>query len=126
MDFPQFISFTVTNSCNLRCRMCGQWSEEGYILNRTVDVWERMKLEDWKRLVDEVAHHRIRFILVRGGEPFLFKGIMELLQYINGKGIFHSVDTNGTFLERVADGLSTIDKLHITFSVDGPGRSTAI
>ena len=120
MDFPQFISFTVTNSCNLRCRMCGQWSEEGYILNRTVDVWERMKLEDWKRLVDEVAHHRIRFILVRGGEPFLFKGIMELLQYINGKGIFHSVDTNGTLLERVADGLSTIDKLHITFSVDGP------
>jgi sulfatase maturation enzyme AslB (radical SAM superfamily) len=58
MDFPQFISFTVTNSCNLRCRMCGQWSEEGYVLNRTVDTRSHMRLEDWKRLVDEIAANR--------------------------------------------------------------------
>lgn len=120
MEFPKFISFTVTNSCNLRCRMCGQWSEDGYILNRSIDVWQRMKLEDWKRLVDEVAHQKIRFILVRGGEPFLYKEIMELLQYINRKGIFISVDTNGTLLERFAADLSKINKMHITFSVDGP------
>jgi radical SAM protein with 4Fe4S-binding SPASM domain len=100
--------------------MCGQWSEEGYILNRTVDVWQRMKLDDWKRLVDEAAHHKTRSILVRGGEPFLFKGIMELLKYINGKGIFLSIDTNGTMLDQFAADLSTIDKMHITFSVDGP------
>jgi len=120
MDFPQFISFTVTNSCNLRCTMCGQWSEEGYILNRAADTRQQMTLEDWKRLVDEVAQHKIRFILVRGGEPFLFKGIIELLKYINRKGIFLSVDTNGTVLDRFADDLSTITNMHITFSVDGP------
>jgi MoaA/NifB/PqqE/SkfB family radical SAM enzyme len=120
MDFPQFISFTVTNSCNLRCRMCGQWSEEGYVLNRTVDTRSHMRLEDWKRLVDEIAHHKIRFILVRGGEPFLFKGIIELLQHINAKGIFLSVDTNGTILDRYAKDLSRISNMHITFSVDGP------
>ena len=120
MDFPQFISFTVTNSCNLRCRMCGQWSEEGYVRNRVVPTRERMQLGDWKRVVDEAAHHNIRFILVRGGEPFLFPGTMELLHYVNQKGIFLSVDTNGTLLERFADELSTIDRMHITFSVDGP------
>ncbi len=91
----------VTNACNLRCRMCGQWSEEGYVLNRTVDTRSRMSLEDWKRLVDEIAQHKIRFVLVRGGEPFLFKGIMELLRYINAKGLFLSVDTNGTILDQL-------------------------
>ncbi len=118
--FPKFISFTVTNACNLRCKMCGQWSEEGYIRNRTVDARQRMTLEDWKRLVDEIAQRKIRFILVRGGEPFLFKGIIELLQYIHARGIFLSVDTNGTFLDRFAEHLSTISRMHITFSVDGP------
>jgi MoaA/NifB/PqqE/SkfB family radical SAM enzyme len=100
--------------------MCGQWSEEGYVRNRVVAARPRMELEDWKRLVDEAAHHKIRFVLVRGGEPFLFTGIVELLQYINRKGIFVSVDTNGTLLERFVDDLSRIDHMHITFSVDGP------
>jgi MoaA/NifB/PqqE/SkfB family radical SAM enzyme len=120
MDFPQFVSFTVTNACNLRCSMCGQWSEEGYIRNRTIDTSERMTVQDWKRLVDEIALHKIRFILVRGGEPFLFNGIIELLQYIHAKGIFVSIDTNGTFLGRHAEDLSRIGNMHITFSVDGP------
>ena len=120
MDFPRFISFTVTNSCNLRCRMCGQWSEQGYVLNHTVDTRSRMRVEDWKRLVDEIAGHQIRFILVRGGEPFLYKGIVEVLRHINEKGISLSVDTNGTLVDRFADELSRISNMHITFSVDGP------
>lgn len=120
MDFPEFISFTVTNACNLRCRMCGQWSEEGYVLNRTVDTRTRMRLADWKRLVDEAAGHKIRFILVRGGEPFMYRGIMELLKYINSKGIAVSVDSNGMFIDRFADELARIGNMHITFSVDGP------
>ena len=120
MGFPQFISFTVTNACNLRCRMCGQWSEQGYVLNHTIDTRSHMTLADWKRLVDEIAQYKIRFVLVRGGEPFLFGGIMELLRYVNAKGIFLSVDTNGTILDRYAAELSSISNMHITFSVDGP------
>jgi len=79
-----------------------------------------MKLADWKRLIDEAAPHDIKFILVRGGEPFLYPGIIELLEYINSKGIFVSVDTNGTVLKKYAADLVRIGNMHITFSVDGP------
>ena len=120
MNFPQYVSFTVTNACNLRCRMCGQWSEEGYIYNRVKATTPQMKVADWKRLVDETAPHNIKFILVRGGEPFLFPGIIELLEYINSKGIFISVDTNGTVLKKYAADIVRIGNMHITFSVDGP------
>jgi len=119
MDFPQFISFTVTNACNLRCTMCGQWSEHGYVRNRAVDTRSRMNLADWKRLVDEIALREIRFLLVRGGEPFLFSGIMDLLRYAHNRGIFISIDTNGTMVDQFADELSGITNMHITFSVDG-------
>jgi radical SAM protein with 4Fe4S-binding SPASM domain len=100
--------------------MCGQWSEEGYIRNRTAELGQRMNLEDWTRLVDEAAQHTIRFIVVRGGEPFLFKGIMDLLKYIKSKGIFLSIDTNGMLLDNYIDDLGGLSNIHITFSVDGP------
>jgi hypothetical protein len=29
--FPKWLSLTVINSCNLRCKMCGQWGIEGYM-----------------------------------------------------------------------------------------------
>jgi MoaA/NifB/PqqE/SkfB family radical SAM enzyme len=120
MDFPQCISFTITNACNLRCRMCGQWSEEGYIHNRVKDPTSPLKFEDWKRLVDEIAGHHAPFILLRGGEPFLFPGLLSLLEYIHQKGIFISIDTNGTLVEKFAKELLQIGNMHLTFSVDGP------
>ena len=120
MDFPQSISFTITNACNLRCRMCGQWSEEGYIHNRVKDPTSPLKLEDWKQLVDEISDHHAPFILLRGGEPFLFLGILSLLEYIHQKGIFISIDTNGTLVEKFAKDLVQIGNMHLTFSLDGP------
>ncbi|MBN2424543.1 MAG: radical SAM protein [Calditrichaceae bacterium] len=120
MTFPHFISFTVTNACNLRCRMCGQWGDSGYLTKKVKSAQSRMKLNDWKRLVDEISGYDIRFVLVRGGEPFLFPGIIELLKYISGKGIFVSVDSNGTLIGKYARDLVDIRNMHITFSVDGP------
>ena len=120
MNFPKFISFTVTNKCNLSCKMCGQWSEEGYIRNHQEAQGLNLKVKDWKELVDEIAGHKIRFILIRGGEPFLYRGIIELLDYINSKGISLSIDSNGTALKKYAADLVRIGNMHITFSVDGP------
>ena len=62
MNFPQFISFTLTNACNLRCKMCGQWSESGYITNKIKDPRAKMDLADWKKLIDEVSEYDIKFI----------------------------------------------------------------
>ena len=120
MDFPQKVSFTLTNVCNLRCKMCGQWSEEGYIREGVRASKPAMGLDDWKRLVDELVDHRVGAVLLRGGEPFLFPQIMELLEYITRRGLFVPVDTNGTQLEKYAADLIRLGKIHLTISVDGP------
>jgi len=120
MNFPQFVSFTVLNACNLRCKMCGQWSETGYVKNKIVDANPQLKVSVWKKLVDEISGHKIRFIILRGGEPFLYPGIMELIEYIISKGIFLSIDTNGTMVGKFAADLVRLGNMHITFSVDGP------
>ena len=96
MNFPHSISLTITNHCNLRCRMCGQWSEEGYVRRNTESLKHEMALADWKRVVDELAVHNIKSLLLRGGETFMFPSIVDLLEYIHAMGIFISIDTNGT------------------------------
>jgi MoaA/NifB/PqqE/SkfB family radical SAM enzyme len=120
MDFPGFVSFTVTNACNLRCQMCAQWSPKGYMQGDSRGRKPAMALADWKRIVDEAADNGIKMILVRGGEPFLMPGLVELLDHIASKGIFTSIDSNGTQLAKFADDLVRIGRLHITVSVDGP------
>jgi len=127
LTFPQTVSFTITNNCNLRCQMCGQWSVEGYMRpprwsgrgSRPGSLKEELGLSDWKRLVDELAEHGIKGVLLRGGEVFLYPDIISLLDYIRSKGIFPSIDTNGTQLARHAADLVRIGAMHLTISVDG-------
>jgi len=119
-DFPQTISFTLTNSCNLKCKMCGQWSDEGYIRSTKENQTQSLGLADWKRLTDELAAHQISSVILRGGETFLFPDIVELLEYISSKKIFISIDTNGTLLNKYAADLVRIGNIHITISIDGP------
>ncbi len=87
---------------------------------RTQDLKQEMGLADWKRLVDELADHHIPSVLLRGGEPFLYPGIIELLEYIHNKGLFISIDTNGTMIKKYADDIARIGNIHLTISLDGP------
>jgi MoaA/NifB/PqqE/SkfB family radical SAM enzyme len=119
-EFPSFISLTVTNRCNLRCQMCAQWSETGYMHERRDGDDSRLSLSDWLRVVDEVHAEGISSILVRGGEPFLYPQILELLEYIAQRGIFTAIDSNGTRLAQFAEDLVRLERVHVTVSVDGP------
>lgn len=120
MNFPEFISFTITNSCNLSCKMCGQWGENGYLLPKGCNKKPDMPLSEWKKLVDEIAFNNIHSVLLRGGEPFMFPGIIELLKYIKSKGMFVSIDTNGSLLEKYAGEIAVLGGIHLTVSIDGP------
>jgi len=120
MDFPAYVSFTLTNACNLRCRMCGQWSDEGYIRTGRGSTGPALQAEDWMRLAGEAADHGVKMILLRGGEPFLFPGILPLLEHLKRLGLFISIDSNGTRLAGVAADLVRLGGMHVTVSVDGP------
>jgi radical SAM protein with 4Fe4S-binding SPASM domain len=50
----------------------------------------------------------------------MFPGIVELLDYIHNRGMFISIDTNGTLLKQYAEDLVRIGNMHLTVSVDGP------
>src|SRR5262245_51550303 len=85
VPFPTFLQLRVTNLCNLRCRMCGQWGDTGIFREKKADLASdgeaerarvreligarrQMGLDDYKRLLDEVAPHN-PIVSLFGGEP---------------------------------------------------------
>ena len=117
--FPTFVSFTLTNACNLRCSMCGQWSPDGYVRTGHGYRGRPIELDVWKRLADEAVAHGVSSVLLRGGEPFLHPDILPLLEYLHGLGLYISIDSNGTRLAEFAADLVRLGQIHVTVSVDG-------
>jgi MoaA/NifB/PqqE/SkfB family radical SAM enzyme len=95
IDFPKVVSLTVTNRCNLRCRMCAQWSEEGYMQKRQPNdsySGTLVPFDSLLKVVDEVHEYGVPLI-IRGGEPLLYPRIPDLLAHIKSKGM--SLVTSG-------------------------------
>jgi len=94
-------------------------AERGYMRDGTSRPKGTLAISDWKRLVEEAAACGVNMILLRGGEPFLLPGIIELIEFIASKGLFTCIDSNGMHLAEVADDLVRIGNIHVTISVDG-------
>ena len=121
-DFPKVVSLTVTNRCNLRCRMCAQWSAEGYMQDRKPNESYSgtvVPFDSLLKVVDEVREYGIPLI-IRGGEPLLYPHILALLAHIKSKGVSLSLETNGVLLKKYAEALVNLKIDHMIISVDGP------
>jgi radical SAM protein with 4Fe4S-binding SPASM domain len=98
------VYFNITPLCNLRCRMCGQWGDKGKMKNGRIaeEIKTLVPFERYKEIVDEIAP-RFPVIYIWGGEPFLYPDLMPLAKYMVDKGLYVSVNTNGTFIEEYAE-----------------------
>ena len=97
------VYFKPTPACNLRCAMCGQYGDKGIMKDCAAEeVKKTLPLETWKRFIDEIAPLR-PVTYIWGGEPFLYPDLFPLARYMVEKGLFVSVNTNGTLMERHAE-----------------------
>ncbi|MDR0494474.1 MAG: radical SAM protein [Treponema sp.] len=97
------IYFKLTPACNLRCVMCGQYGDKGNMKDCAAEETKTtLPLETWKRFIDEIAPQR-PVTYIWGGEPFLYPGLFPLVRYMVQKGLYVSVNTNGTLMESRAE-----------------------
>ncbi len=85
--FPPFLYISVLNSCNLRCQGC--W----------VDVAaksEKIPAEDLHRLIREAREAGNTFFGILGGEPFMYKGLLDILE--QHPDCYFQIFTNGQFI----------------------------
>ncbi len=103
------INFHITEKCNFRCKHCFA----------KFKCNDQISLSDAKVVVDKIKEYFVingisdGRINIAGGEPFLYQGLGELIEYINGKGIEVSIITNGfllmsNFIQQYKDKISMI------------------
>jgi len=135
LPMPTFVQLRVTNLCNLRCKMCGQWGETGIYragAEATVSDGERersrireliglnrqMALSDYIRLLDELAPSK-PIISLFGGESLLYPDVLPLIREAKARGLTCSIITNGWRLEEMARDLVEAGVDSIMVSIDG-------
>jgi radical SAM protein with 4Fe4S-binding SPASM domain len=115
------ISLRVNELCNLRCRSCGQWGENGHIRTR-LEQGERLAQLDFEtvqRVIFETRRDK-PYYYIWGGEPTMWKPLLALFQELAKYKLLGSIVTNAQALEPMIEDLIAIGSLSVLFlSLDG-------
>ena len=104
---PLNVTLTTNTSCNFKCNYCKIWKREENELTTA-------QIED---LIDQLSSAGTQRLGLTGGEPLLRKDIGHLIDYAKSRGIFVSLNTNGSLVEERIKELGNLDL--ITLSLDG-------
>src|SRR3989344_6004482 len=100
----------VTKKCNLSCIHC---YNEGVSLNNELSYGEI------SRFIDEVSNLGVLKIRFTGGEPFVRRDLIELLEKAYSSMVDFSIFTNGTLInDDTINRLSIINPEFVAISVD--------
>lgn len=90
-------TFELSPLCNLDCRMCYVHMTAQQIQDSGL---KRMTSEEWIALAQEAKEQGMLYLLLTGGEPFLYPGFRELYEALACMGFIISINTNGTMIDR--------------------------
>ncbi len=117
---PYMMSLRITNACNHRCAVCGQYGDKGYMHGSDrKHLLKTLPVERYMQVVDELAKDKPLYY-VTGGEPFLYKDLVPFVNYAKKKGSAVSVVTNGIKLKENAREIVENGWDMILVSFDGP------
>lgn len=125
---PRYLTVYVNWACNLTCRECWMYGDSSSESTWLEEVKrDQISLEMWRGVIDELAAGAQRtgqqpLVSIMGGEPLMHPRIVELVQLAK-EGLpegWLDLDTNGTLLPRVADGLVDAGLNAVYVSLDGP------
>lgn len=108
VKFPHAIQFNITFKCNQHCTYCGIYKESR----------AEMTTDQICNMIDEFAELGTSRLSITGGEPLLREDFTEVVKYARKKGLFVSLATNGSLIEKHMDGLKYVSSVNMT--LDGP------
>lgn len=114
-------TFELSPCCNMDCRMC-------YVRKTRKEVESaggEIPKEKWLSLAEECRKAGTLFLLLTGGEPFLYSGFRELYQELSKMGFMISVNTNGTMItEDTVSWLSEMPPTRMNITLYGASNET--
>lgn len=114
-------TFELTPLCNMNCKMC-------YVRLSAEEQQERGALatpEQWLSVAKQAKSAGMLYLLITGGEPFLYPGFPELMEQLHKMGLVITVNTNGTLIrEDTVQWLKKCPPVRINISLYGASDET--
>ncbi len=107
---PETVNIYPTFRCNLKCKMC---------FEKYAETENELSITDWLKIISRIKKFYPR-IHISGGEPFIYKDIIKIIEYIKKQNLYLCITTNGTMLETYAEALVRLRVNRLDISIDGP------
>lgn len=114
MDVPAQIGIKVNNGCNLRCKHCFEWNEEGFHNSMSkADRKDEIEPEMLHYLLDMTKKEKSKLYLW-GGEPLIHTQFDRLMQLIEQDPRWTTICTNAVQTEKRMDSILRISE-HVAY-----------
>ena len=121
MRVPVNGTIEVSHRCPLQCKHC----YNNLPMNDFVARARELTLDDYKRLLDELADLGCLWLLFSGGEIFARRDFLDIYAYAKRKGFLITLFTNGTMItEKIADFLADMRPFTIEITLYGGTKET--
>lgn len=112
---PIVLGIDLTSRCNINCKYCAVEAKE---------LGEDLPFDRVLSLIKEAAALKVRWLDLNGGEPLLYPGFFELVEYASLEGLQVMFISNGLLLEEQMGKVENFfakyhSKIRIGLSLDG-------
>lgn len=89
-------TFELSPVCNFACKMCyvRRTPEQIHAQGKKIILWQ-----DWLELAKQCRQAGTLYLLLTGGEPFLYPGFKELYLELHKMGFLLAINSNGTLID---------------------------
>ena len=105
---PLSLVLVTNTTCNYQCSYCKIWA-------RTDPELSTVQIES---IIDQAAQLGTVRLGLTGGEPLLRDDIGRIISYARSRGLYVSLNTNGSLVEQRLDDLQGLDLLTLSFDGD--------
>lgn len=103
---PLFVSWQLTQRCNLRCKYCDYHQGSAQDELTTAQII---------RIIDQLKAAGTLAISFTGGEPLIRDDIGEVIAYTHSKGIIAKINTNGILVPKKIKELAHAGQVNLSF-----------
>ena len=115
-------TFELSPICNYNCRMCYVHQSEEKLRKQGKKV---KPPKFWLDLAKQAKKEGMLYLLLTGGEPFLYDGFWELYSELVKMGFVISINSNGSLInERVVEKLKENPPMRINITLYGASDAT--
>lgn len=92
-------TFELSPVCNFSCKMCYVRKTHQEVLNSPRKI---LGLNDWLAIARDAREAGMLYLLLTGGEPFLWPDFWTLYEQLVDMGFLVSINTNGSLIDEAA------------------------